>query len=272
MARKILALGGGGVRIYGAIGALIELEAQGIDLKQFDLITCTSAGTIPGILLIAGKSAQEIGQIALKMPLSKFIDKGFIGEKIFFNGLENKGLGDWIDSLNVPPSDRIFINTFDKKTNSQIVFTKEDYEKRGYGFAVRCSTRLPGAMEPLEGRYVDGGILENPLMMFLNPDDQILCIHLGYAGEVSDQTSRKSTSLARRIDDLVYAFDYKNYAQFKFMVDKFNNLDIIRPKIFDIRSSNFWITEEQKKDMIRRGRENSRDQISLILDKWASKK
>jgi predicted acylesterase/phospholipase RssA len=271
MPRKILSLSGGGVRVYGMIGALREMEDQGINLHQFDLITCTSAGTVPGVLLTGGKTAAEIEQIVLKMPLAKFIDKGIIGEKLIFGGLDNKGLGDWIDSLKIPPSDKLAINTYDRKTNTQKIFTKADYETLGYGFAVRCSTRLPGIMVPLDDRYIDGGIIENPIMMFLDPDDQILCVNLGYAGEVPEEThgaTKLENTLMKRFSDLSFAFDRKNYAQFKFMVDRFNNIDIISPKIYDIGSTDFWVTDAQKKDMVERGKLNTRPQIKAILSKW----
>lgn len=187
--RKVLSLSGGGVRVYGAFGALLEAESQGIDIHQFDIITATSAGAIVAVLIAAGKTAEEMVDIALEMPLNKFIDKGLVGEKIIWGGLNNQGLADWIDSLNAPPSEKIFINTLNKKTNKQKIFTKKDYEERGYGYAVKCSTRLPFAMKPVDDTYIDGGVVENPLMLHLNSDDQILCLRLGYAGEIREGKS-----------------------------------------------------------------------------------
>lgn len=68
---------------------------------------------------------------------------------------------------------------------------------------------------------------------------------------------------------MVYAFDFKSHMQFKNMVDKFNNIDIINPEVYDIRSSNFWITDEQKLSMIERGRLNTRDHWKKIKHKWS---
>ena len=275
MSKKILALSGGGVRIYGAIGALYEAECQGIDLHQFDIITATSAGSIVGLLLANGKSAKDILDIARKMPLNKFIDKGFIGEKLLINGLNNEPLAKWADSFNFPPSEKLLINAFDKKINKQIVFDKTTFSAKGYGYALKCATRLPGAMTPVENRYQDGGMIENPLIMFADPDDQILCINLGYAGETPDfnptlvNRLNKTFNLLERIEDITYALDYKNYEQFKFMIDRFNNIDVVSPKIYNIRSSDFWVTNKDKEDMIQRGRDNTRDQWSSIKTKWS---
>ena len=272
MSRKVLCLGGGGVRIYGAIGALFEAEKQGFDFSQFDLITATSAGCIPGMMLAADKTPTQMIELAMNFPLSKFIDKGFIGEKVLFNGISNKGLGDWADSLKVIPSNRLLMNTLDITTNQQKIFYKEDYEKHGYGYAVRCTTCLPFAMSPIDDKYLDGGIVENPLSLLLDPEDQILFIHLGYAGEARSSEKRgllENIDILKRTSDMMYAFDYKNHMQFKYMIDKFPNADVIYPKVFNIRSSNFWISDKQKLQMIEDGGKNTKDQWAAIKNKWS---
>lgn len=276
MPRKILALGGGGVRIYGAIGALYEAEQQGIDLHQFDIITATSAGSIPGFLLANGKSASEILKIARNMPTSHFIDKGLIGEKLLLSGLDNEPLSKWADDFKFPVSDKLLINVFDKKKNKQVIFDKDIFSTKGYGYALKCATRLQGVMAPVDGQFQDGSMVESPLIMFAEPDDQILCINLGYAGETDIVANpgvvaglNKTFNLISRVEDIFFALDYKNYMQFKFMVDKFENIDVISPKIYNIKSSNFWINDKTKEDMIKRGRDNTRDQWADIKSKWS---
>lgn len=269
MGRKILCIGGGGVRIYGTIGALIKAEEMGIDFSQFDIIQATSSGTIIAAMLIAGLTPKEIERRALKLPLNTFIDMGFLGLKFIFGGVSNGGIGKWADSLNLQPTDKFVINTFDKTKNKQYIFTKEDYEKYGYGYALRCSTCYPGVMSPIDGKYLDGGIVENPIMLNLNADDEILCIYLGYAGEV--KPNKFKFNLFRRLEEAIYAVEFLNYRSFLFMVDKFKSIDIIWPKIYDVASTNFWINKTDMENMITNGKINSESQWASILHKWVKK-
>lgn len=267
--RKILCLGGGGVRIYGCIGALLEGERQGFDFSQFDLITATSAGSIPGVLLAAGKTPTEIKDITLKMPLNKFINKGLIGEKIIFGGVSNNGLEAWINSLNLPPTNKLLINAFDVTTNTQKIFAKTDFEQKGYGYAVKCSTAMPGMINIIDNRYTDGGICEDPLMLNLNPDDKILCLYLGYPGEVKKVPNLvKLINPIERAYELTYALEYQGYTRFKFLIDKFTNLNIINPKVYNFKSFNFWIKKSDKIDMINAGQANTINQWQNLIQKW----
>ena len=59
-----LALGGGGARGMGHIGALMAFEELGI---KFDYIAGTSAGSLVGALYAFGKSPIEIKELALSL-------------------------------------------------------------------------------------------------------------------------------------------------------------------------------------------------------------
>lgn len=266
MPRKILCLSGGGVRIYGLIGALAAAQELGIDFSQFDIIQATSSGSIVGLMLQSGMDPRQVLLESKHLPIKSFVDTGFLGLSLFFGGFSNKKLGIWANSLNVEPSDRLVVNTFDKTTNSQKIFTKKDYEQKGYGYALRCSTCYPVAFTPIDGKYIDGGVCENPLMLNLNEDDQILCIHLGYAGEVKDPKFTKG--FLGRVESGIKALEFLNYQSFAFMVDKFPNIDIIRPKIYDVPSVNFWISDKERDEMIKRGKQNTKEQWKAILKKW----
>jgi len=266
MPKKVLAISGGGVRIYGTIGALVKAEEMGIDFTQFDVIQATSSGTIVALMLLSGMTPKEIEKKALELPLETFIDMGPFGLKFLFWGVSNEGLSKWADSLELTPTDKLVINTFDSQTNKQYIFTKEDYAKHGYGYATKCSTRYPGVMTPVDGKYLDGGVAENPVVLNLEPDDQILCVYLGYAGEV--QHPKFHLNLLRRLEEAVYTIEYLNYRAFNFMIDKFENMDIIWPKIYGVSSVNFWITKDDMKKMIQEGKDNTEQQWDSIKSKW----
>ena len=69
-----LALGGGGTRGIGHIGALMAFEELGI---KFDYIAGTSSGSVIGALYAFGKTPKEIRDIANGMG-KRYLTKGSI--------------------------------------------------------------------------------------------------------------------------------------------------------------------------------------------------
>ena len=65
-----IALGGGGARGFGHIGALKAFEELGV---KFDYIAGTSVGSVVGGLYAFGKTADEIAELAKKMKKSDII-------------------------------------------------------------------------------------------------------------------------------------------------------------------------------------------------------
>jgi predicted patatin/cPLA2 family phospholipase len=60
MSKKILVLKGGGARGLVQASCIYELEKQGMDLKEFDLIVGTSVGAINGSCIALGKTGKEL--------------------------------------------------------------------------------------------------------------------------------------------------------------------------------------------------------------------
>ncbi len=153
-----LALGGGGARGIGHIGALKAFEELGV---EFDYIAGTSAGSIVGALYAFGKSAKEIEDYAkgLKkkditrgsIPFIKPANSERLEEQI------NKAFGDItvFSEMKIP----LTVVCTDLKTGKEV-----DFDYGNVAKVVAGSCAVPGVFTPMvhEGMHlIDGGLRNN---------------------------------------------------------------------------------------------------------------
>ena len=154
-----IALGGGGSRGVAHIGVLRVLESANVSV---DLIAGTSAGAIVGALYAAGKSPDEIEQIARGLRLAQWLtpDRSHMG--VFSTRgirriLEKEiGKDTRIENLRRP----FAAVTVDLRAQKEIALTSGSVID-----AVCASSAIPGFFAPDqvgERRCVDGGVL-NPV-------------------------------------------------------------------------------------------------------------
>ncbi len=153
-----LALGGGGARGIGHIGALIAFEELGV---KFDYIAGTSAGSIVGALYAFGKSPKEIKDLALGLK-KKDIIQGMIpfirpAKTWKIEELLNGIFGDLtvFSELKIP----FKVVCTDLKTGKEI-----DFDYGNVAKVVSGSCAVPGIFTPVpyEGmNLVDGGLRNN---------------------------------------------------------------------------------------------------------------
>lgn len=153
-----LALGGGGARGIGHIGALMAFEELGV---HFDYIAGTSAGSVIGALYAFGKTPEEIKQMALNLK-KKDIMKGMIpfikpakSDKI--EEILNKTFGDVtiFSELKIP----LKVVCTDLKTGKEI-----DFDYGNVAKVVSGSCSVPGIFSPVvyeNMHLVDGGLRNN---------------------------------------------------------------------------------------------------------------
>lgn len=153
-----LALGGGGTRGIGHIGALMAFEELGI---KFDYIAGTSSGSVIGALYAFGKTPEEIREIAKGMN-KKFLTRGSIpflkpikSEKIE-NALNNI-FGDLtvFSELKIP-----FCAVCTNLINGKEV----DFDYGNLAKVLSASCAVPALFTPVvyEGMHlVDGGLRNN---------------------------------------------------------------------------------------------------------------
>ncbi len=153
-----LALGGGGCRGIGHIGAIKAFEELGI---KFDYVAGTSAGSIVGSLYALGKSADEMIEI-VKNIKKKDITKGSIpfikpAKSERLEELLNKIYGDIMvfSEMKIPFS----VVCTDLKTGREI-----DFDYGNVAKVVSGSCAVPGVFTPVvheNMHLVDGGLRNN---------------------------------------------------------------------------------------------------------------
>ena len=153
-----LALGGGGCRGIGHIGALKAFEELGI---TFDYIAGTSAGSIVAALYAYGKTASEMEEFAKNLR-KKDVQKGSIpfvkpakSERI--EELLNKLFGDItvFSEMKTPLS----VVCTDLKTGKEV-----DFDYGNVAKVVSASCSVPGVFTPVvyeDMHLVDGGLRNN---------------------------------------------------------------------------------------------------------------
>lgn len=149
-----LVLGGGAARGFAHVGAIIELERNGIAPQ---IVVGTSAGSFVGALYAGGYSGGALQYIAFGMTeddLRDVIipDRGFVkGERLqdFVNRyLDNR-------AIEVLPRRFAAVAT-NLQTGDPVAFNHGNT-----GMAVRASSSIPGVFQPVrvsENEYVDGGL------------------------------------------------------------------------------------------------------------------
>ena len=153
-----LALGGGGARGFGHIGALMAFEELGV---HFDYIVGTSVGSIIGSLYAFGKTPAEIKELALELK-RKDIIKGMIpivklAKSSRIEELLNKTFGDMIvfSELKIP----FKAVCTDLKTGKEV-----DFDYGNVAKVVSGSCAVPGIFTPVpyeNMHLVDGGLRNN---------------------------------------------------------------------------------------------------------------
>lgn len=153
-----LALGGGGARGVGHIGAIKAFEELGV---KFDYVAGTSAGSIIGALYAFGKSAKEIEDLAKSLK-KKDIMRGMIpfikpasAEKL--EDQLNKAFGDLtvFSEMKIPLS----VVCTDLKTGKEV-----DFDYGNVAKVVSGSCAVPGVFTPVvyeDMHLVDGGLRNN---------------------------------------------------------------------------------------------------------------
>lgn len=153
-----LALGGGGARGFGHIGALKAFEELGI---KFDYVAGTSAGSVVGALYCFGKSPAEIEKLAQKLKRSD-IAKNVIP---FLKPAKSDRLEDLINSVfgDITVFSEMKIPfcavCTDLKTGKEV-----DFDYGNVAKVVAGSCAVPGIFTPViyeDMHLVDGGLRNN---------------------------------------------------------------------------------------------------------------
>lgn len=152
-----LALGGGGARGFAHIGVIKAFEEAGL---KFDFVAGTSAGSLVGAMYAAGKTAEEMIEIAQNIKEKDIRTSKLIIVPSKTSGIENivkNVLGDIdIGQLKIPFAPVVV----DIKSTEEIALRKGNLAK-----AVAGSCAVPGVFTPVvfEDRLLSDGGLQNTI-------------------------------------------------------------------------------------------------------------
>lgn len=182
---------GGGCRAAALVGALDEAFARGV---RFAGVAGTSAGAIVASLVGAGASASQLKQIVTTIDFNQFMMSpepiahqnslvarcvipflGDFGAIWKFGGrFSSMQIEKWLESHleSLLPNARrpvkfgdlampTWVVATDLKTRGIVVWSSEKTPEVEIAHAVRASCSIPLFFQPVESRYVDGGVLSN---------------------------------------------------------------------------------------------------------------
>jgi NTE family protein len=124
---KYLVMEGSGIKAFAYVGALQELDKKAA-LKDVEVVGGTSGGAIIAALYAVGYTPNELEEIAYKVPLKKFTDKGYFWQKNkssilrTYGQYKGDGVERWLEEL-------IEAKTGDKNINFEQLYKKRKLNK-----------------------------------------------------------------------------------------------------------------------------------------------
>jgi NTE family protein len=277
---------GGGVKGIAFVGAIQETEKRGYSFNQ---LAGTSAGAITASLLAAGYNGKELEDAILELCLLDLLDVGWTGTIPYvgkgINIIIKKGLynGDkleqWVEekltkkdilTFGDLPEGKLRIIASDI-SNGKLMVLPDDLNKYGIEWksfpiskAVRMSSMIPYFFQPVVLRkkengkiyILDGGLLSNyPIWLF---DSKTIprWPTFGYRLRASNQTPPAKiwgpvTMTSAILSTMLEAHDRK-------YIEEHNASRTIFIPTENIRSTDFSISDTQKKLLIDLGREEAK--------------
>lgn len=234
-----LALGGGAARGFAHIGVLQVLEEAGI---RPVLVAGTSAGSLVAALYASGRSAAELGQLALAMDESSLTDWAFPGRGLIRGDAlaryvrEQTGQRN-IEQLPLP----LGIVATDLDSGEPVLFRRGDV-----GLAVRASSAVPAVFQPVkigQREYVDGGLASPVPVRFARQ----MGAELVLAVDISSPPEGAATGDAFKMLLQTFAIMGRNINHFELQQADM----VLRPRLAGVGSTDFTA----RKRAIEAGRE-----------------
>uniref|UniRef100_A0AC35TPP6 Phospholipase A2 n=1 Tax=Rhabditophanes sp. KR3021 TaxID=114890 RepID=A0AC35TPP6_9BILA len=198
---NVLSLDGGGIKGMVIIQTLLYFERTlGPEfIKKFDWISGTSTGAIIAVGLTEGKSLRNLQKMYLR-----FKDLVFVGSRPYssdalkqifvdnfgdrtMNDLEhsNKLLVTTCKASVVPPELNIFRNYLLPGVNIELNKKREYFKMDAIPIwkALRCSSAAPTYFNPVDDKYVDGGLIANNPCLEILTDIQLYNTALCYKNQ-----------------------------------------------------------------------------------------
>lgn len=281
---KVFSCTGGGARGIAVVGALHQGEVQGkFNPTSFDAHMGDSFGALIAALTAAGWPTVAMRTLFLNTEFDKLLSPVPWGMRLPMVVLKQVHLdrvARFIDDLRLPVRDNLFINSWDAQDNVQTIFCEKkpvwaaenpavktvwvenafsDTKNHGYGRVITRSMALPGLVAD-DDRWMDGGLGEHPPLSFIPTDADILMINLGFAGLVGGAAGIPKGILDRGL----YAYEVAASIRQQYAMECFPKMQVINLKIYDVSSTAFSMSTEEKCNAMIRAFDNTRDQWSAL--------
>lgn len=279
---------GGGVKGLAFVGAIQETERRGY---QFERLAGTSAGALIASLLAAGYSGKELETYSEQLSLSCFLDPNKLGKVpyigrflsiCFYNGVyQGKLLEEWIKKMLLAkgiytfgdlPNEKLKIVASDISRGKILILPDDltEYQLDPHSFpiskAVRMSCSIPYFFQPEILRYknkkvyiVDGALLSNyPIWIFDSKKNGSIRPTLGYRLRGAEQLT-STTPIYGPISMFFAIFSTMLEAHDRLYISKKDAARTMFIPVDDIKTTDFYLTNEQKKKLIQLGRLEASD-------------
>ena len=215
-----LVFSGGGIKGIAYVGALHELNEEGV-LHDIKRVAGTSSGSITAAAVALGCTIEETYQILKETNFSNILDHDTFFINNIYNLFKNygwhkgKAFEDWFRSIiknkvgrddvtfkDVPQiaGKYLYVTGTDLKYGITQVFSHETHPDMGIAEAVQISTSIPLFFQSVNHggvQYVDGAVLRNyPINIFDNVkyvEDSRAAAEVDYAKGISGYVYNKET-------------------------------------------------------------------------------
>lgn len=233
--KKILVLGGGGIKGIGHIGVLSALEKLGI-LDDIEIFAGTSVGALVIGMYIIGYSPNDLWRLVNGIDLSKIksleileiinnygIDTGKNVVYIMKRLINSKGYDPNISLMNLYniTKKKVLFTTVCLNTQEVCYLSHETHPNLPVWLAIRMSISIPVYYTPVfyEGKYyIDGGCINNyPIQLFDDRLDEVIGANLADSKKSEEKIDNLEKYLYLVLQCLMEGFNfnilnnYKNY-------------------------------------------------------------
>lgn len=249
---KVLAITGGGMRGMVVPGVLqAGIDKRRVNMSNFHVFTGDSFGALLAVLFGCGWSPDDVQHFLEGTDVSKLLSPipwAVRKPMLAVKPVSLDGVAAFIDKLNLPPREGIFINAWDISQDCQVIFceTKPDwavdnpavktvwvekaFSELGYGKCVARSMSLL-VLQADDPKWFDGGVGEHPPVSFLPVNSSILCVNLGYAGLID----YGGTNIPKGVRDrALYAIDVMGYNRQQYALTEFPHMIQVDPEAYHI--------------------------------------
>lgn len=276
---KAFTVTGGGARGIACAGVIKAGESKGIFSPwSYDVFAGDSFGSLISAMMASGWSGTKMSDFFCKTDfkglLSGWIPWSIRKPFMAVSPVSLAKVAKLIDSLDFKRSDKLFINTWDAEDNKQVIYCQSvptwaiqsacfpvefapDFGGLSLGTVLTRSMALPGLVAD-SLRWMDGGIGEHPPICLLPDDTDLTVINLGFPGLIPKAGDTTPKTL---IDRGLYAVEVIQSTRQDLSKARFTKRKELNPKIYDIDSTDFGLSQQQRLDMIGRA-------YKATLDQW----